>query len=75
MEIQTLPAEGIVAVHLPPMSSVQHVMDIVKHLTEAKRKQDSKATFLVLSPGTTIEELTDESLASIGLQRIAEAAC
>lgn len=75
MQMQRLPADGIVAVRMPGPLKFEHAASLCERLEEVKREQGSSVSFLVVPGDVRFESMTDSDLARMGLQRIPAAAC
>jgi hypothetical protein len=75
MQMQRLPADGIVAVRMPGPLKFEHAASLHQRLEEVKREQGSSVSFVVVPGDIQIEALSDSDLARMGLQRIPAVAC
>jgi hypothetical protein len=73
IDIKTFPESGMSFVLAPWNATLLQYREICAALKNAKEKSASTATIAVLPPGTEVQNLSDEDLAQIGLQRIQKA--
>ena len=70
LRITTIPNDGIVVAVPEESITRQQAHDLRAAIFDAKKVSGSSAVFLVLQSGMTLEILSDEDLARLGLQRI-----
>lgn len=70
LEITAIPSDGIVIAVPEESITQQQAHELRAAIFDAKKVSGSNAVFMVLQSGMTVEVLSDEDLAKIGLQRI-----
>lgn len=75
VQMQRLPADGIVAVRMPGPLKFEHAHSLRERFEEARREQGSSVSFVIVPGDIQFEALSDSDLARMGLQRIQAAAC